>query len=141
MKYFLLSVLSCFLIVSGVAQDNTAYKWTVSSKKVSDKIYELTFSTPGNSNWQLYGPNEVLSGTKAMELELGDSSITIDHPFGESGESKTITSEIFDNASFKVYEGPMSFTVTINFAGTVPSELIGNLQYYLWQRTGVLPAA
>lgn len=129
MKYFLLSVLSCFIIITGVAQDSTAYKWTVSSKKVSEKVYELTFSTPGNSNWQLYGPNEVVSDVKAMELELGDSSITINHPFAESGESKTITSEIFDNASFKVYEGPMAFTVTINFAGKVPAELIGNLQY------------
>jgi thiol:disulfide interchange protein len=129
MKYFLLSVLSCFIIISGVAQDSTAYKWTVSSKKVSEKVYELTFSTPGNGQWQLYGPNEVASDVRAMELELGDSSITINRPFAESGDSKTITSEIFDNASFKVYEGPLAFTVTINFAGTVPAELIGNLQY------------
>ncbi len=129
MKYFLLSVLSCIIIISGVAQDSTAYKWTVSSKKVSEKVYELTFSTPGNGQWQLYGPNEVASDVRAMELELGDSSITIDRPFAESGDSKTITSEIFDNASFKVYEGPLAFTVTINFAGTVPAELIGNLQY------------
>ena len=64
-----------------------------------------------------------------MELELGDSSITINRPFAESGHSKTITSELFDNASFKVYEGPLAFTVTVNFAGTVPAELIGNLQY------------
>src|SRR5687768_8841808 len=114
MKYFLLSLLSSFIIISGVAQDSTAYRWTVSSKKVSEKVYELTFSTPGNSQWQLYGPNEVASDVKALELELGDSSITFNRPFAESGDSKTITSEIFDNASFKVYEGPMAFTVTIN---------------------------
>ena len=129
MKYILLSVLSCFLFVSGVAQDSTTYQWTVSSKKIGEKIYELTFSTPSNSNWQLYGPNEVVSDLKAMELELGDSSITINRPFAESGHSKSITSELFDNASFKVYEGPLAFTATIKFAGTVPAELIGNLQY------------
>jgi cytochrome c biogenesis protein CcdA/thioredoxin-related protein len=131
MKYLLLSFFSCFFIFSGAAyaQDSSAFKWTVTSKKLGDKVYELTFSTPGNNLWQLYGPNEVISEVRAVEIELGDSSITIERPFKESGESKTITSAIFENASFKVYEGALSFTATLNFAGKVPASLIGTLQY------------
>lgn len=129
MKYFLLSVLSCFIIITGVAQDSTAYKWTVTSKKVSEKVYELTFSTPGNSNWQLYGPNEVMSEVRAVELELGDSSITITRPFKETGDSKTITTEFFENTSFRVYEGPMTFTATLKFTEAVPADLLGSIQF------------
>ena len=50
------------------AQDSTLYKWEVSSKKIDKGVYELTFSTPGNDKWQLYGPNEVISDVPAAEL-------------------------------------------------------------------------
>src|SRR5690348_156000 len=124
MKYLLLSFLSCFLLISVMAQDSTAYKWTVSSKKAGEKRYELTFSTTGNAAWQLYGPNEIVSDVPAVEIELGDSSISLAKPYKESGDSKTIASEIFENTSFKVYEGPVSFMVMVNFSGTVPASLL-----------------
>lgn len=129
MKYLLLSLLSCFLLVTGVAQDSTAYKWTVTSKKLDDKSYELVFSTPGNGKWQLYGPNEVISEVPAVEIDLGDSSISIAKPYIENGESKSIAVPLFDNATFKVYEGPLSFTVSIRFAKNIPANLLGSMTY------------
>jgi len=50
-----------FISFHAVAQDSTLYKWQVSSKKIDDKTYEVSFHTPGNSNWELYGANEVIS--------------------------------------------------------------------------------
>jgi thiol:disulfide interchange protein len=129
MKYFLLALTLGFLLTPGFAQDSTAFKWTVTSKKISEKTYELTFSTSGNGAWQLYGPNEIASEVPAVEIELGDSSISLVKPYRENGDGKTIASEIFENTSFKVYEGPASFTVTVNFSGTVPANLLGSLLY------------
>ncbi len=120
----LLLILPCFLF----AQDSTIYKWQVSSKKIDEGKYELIFSTEGSSQWQLYGPNELISDIPATELEF-DSSVTVQPPFVETGSVKTIQSELFDNASFKIYEGPLSFTATIVIDGKVPAKLLGKLNY------------
>lgn len=131
MKYLLLSFLACFVFVSGniYAQDAAAFAWTVSSKKISDKKYAISFSTPGNAKWQLYGPNEVISEVAAVELDFGDSSVVIEKPFKEEGNSKTENVAIFDNAAFKVYEGALTFTATVTFKDNVPANLLGTLQY------------
>lgn len=136
MKYFLRSltatVLFSFLLLNSAlvkAQDSTAFKWEVSGKKIQDKIYELTFTTSGNKTWQLYGPNEIISEVPSVEIELSDSSIQVSKPLKETGESKSFKNPVFDNASFKVFEGPASFTTTIAFTGDVPAVLLGTFRY------------
>ncbi len=113
------------------AQDSTLYKWQVTSKKIQNGIYELTFTTKGNDQWQLYGANEVISEVPAVEVEFADSSIVIQHPFRENGTAKTIVNPIFDNASFKVFQaaGTVAFTVTVQFKNAVPATLLGTFRY------------
>lgn len=126
----LLTFIAAFLCISLplLAQDSTAYKWEVSSKKAGDGIYELTFTTQGNSNFDLYGPNEIISDVPSTELEF-DSSVTFERPFKETGTSATIKNALFDNAAFKIYNGPLSFTTTIKINGKVPAKLLGRLSY------------
>ena len=125
--YFLFVTLVFFIGVR--AQDSVAYKWTATSKKIQPDVYELTFSTAGNSKWQLYGANEVISEVPSVEIELEDSSIKILKPFKEGGASKKIVVPIFDNASFKIFEGPATFTIPIKISGIVPATLIGTFKY------------
>ncbi len=131
MKHFVWSLIMLLFINSTVVkgQDSTAYQWEVSGKKIQDKVYELTFSTTGSPKWQLYGPNEVISDVPAVELELADSSIKITKPFKEAGDNKAFKNPIFDNASFKIYEGKAAFTATITFTGDVPAKLLGTFRY------------
>ena len=131
MKHFLWSLIAfcCFSSTVVKAQDSTAYKWEVSGKRIQDKVYELTFSTTGNNKWQLYGANESIGDVPSVELAFADSSIEIKKPFKESGNSVAFKSALFDNASFKVYEGAAAFTITIQFSGTVPASLLGTFKY------------
>jgi cytochrome c biogenesis protein CcdA/thioredoxin-related protein len=110
------------------AQDSTLYKWSVSSRKIDDKTYELRFHTTGNSEWQLYGPNEVISDVPSTSVEV-DSSVSVDKTFTDSGNAKAITSALFDNAKFHVHEGPATFTATVRFKEAVPAKLLGKLSY------------
>lgn len=110
------------------AQDSTAFQWQVSSEKTGEGVYRLSFHTPGNGQWQLYSPNEVISDIAAAEFSF-DSSVTVEKPFGESGTSETITSTLFDNARIKVYNGPATFTANIRIDGEVPAKLIGKFSY------------
>lgn len=122
--FFLLLLLSASL----TAQDSSFYQWKITSRKIDANKYELSFITPGNTNWQLYGPNELISGTPSTELEL-DSSVSVDPKYADSGTAKTIVNPLFDNASFRVYEGPATFKATISIKGKVPANLFGRFSY------------
>jgi len=121
----LLSILISFYSYS---QDSTAFIWDVSAKKINEKTYEISFHTPGNANWQLYGANEVISDVPATTLEL-DSSITVDKTFRDSGNVKEITNPLFDNTKFNIHEGPTAYTATVRFNDAVPAKLIGKFSY------------
>src|SRR5215469_12636722 len=127
--YFLLITL--ILFICGRSQDSAAYKWTATSKRIQPDVYELTFSTTGNSKWQLYGANEVISEVPSVELGFEDSSIKILKPFKETGAGKKVSNPLFDNASFEIFEGPgpVSFTIPIKIGGIVPATLIGTFKY------------
>lgn len=127
----LLRLLPFFLLFTsliGRAQDSTAFEWKVSGKKIADKTYELIFRTPGNSNWQLYGANEVISDVPSTTVEL-DSSVSVDKTFKDSGTTKEITSSLFDNTKFNIHEGAATYTATIHFSDRVPAKLLGKFSY------------
>lgn len=123
--------LSLFLITISIctaAQDSSLFKWEVASKKIDATTYQLIFSTPGNGHWQLYGPNEMISGVNSTELSF-DSAVSFIPPYKETGEAKTIKNQLFDNAAFRIYEGAATFIATIKIAGTVPAKLLGKISY------------
>jgi thiol:disulfide interchange protein DsbD len=123
-SFLFLLFISCHVI----AQDSALYKWNVSAKRIDDKTYELSFHTTGGGGWQLYGPNEVISDVPSTTLEF-DSSITVEKKFRDSGETKVITNELFDNNKFNVYEGPATFRTTVRFSDKVPAKLLGKFSY------------
>ncbi|HLK29891.1 MAG TPA: cytochrome c biogenesis protein CcdA [Puia sp.] len=111
------------------AQDSSAFNWNVQSKKINDRIYELTFKTAIKNGWQLYAPNQSISDIHAVELSFADSAIKADTMYKESGTAKQINNKAFDNASFKVYENEATVIATVKINGTVPENLIGNFKY------------
>ena len=83
-------LLLVFISFQVAAQDSTLYRWQVSSKKIDDKTYTVSFHTKGNADWQLYGANEVISEVPSTTLEF-DSSIVVDKTFKDSGEAVQIS--------------------------------------------------
>ncbi len=125
---FALLCLTTFISLTSLAQDSASFNWKVSSKKIGDKKYELHFTTTAQDNWQLYGPDQLISEVPAAELIFADSSIKVGKPFQSKGEDKTIKSELF-NDTFYVFEKQAEFIFTVDFKGAVPSQLIGNMNY------------
>jgi cytochrome c biogenesis protein CcdA len=121
---FLSSVLFSF------SQDSTVvYSWKVTSKKIGEGKYELTFTTPGQKDWQLYTPDQVLSDVKVADLIFPDSAITMDGGFSFSEKPQQIKSPIFDGIDVKVSEGPAEWKVVVGIKGAVPEKLQGKLSY------------
>ncbi|HTE25666.1 protein-disulfide reductase DsbD family protein [Flavitalea sp.] len=128
-RVFLFTICLLFTYAIVAAQDSAVFKWEVSSQKIADKTYKLNFTTPGLAAWDLYGPNEIISEVPAVEIAFSDSSIQALKPFEEKGSPQSIKSALFDNATFKVYNGEANFAVTLKFAGKVPETLIGTMSY------------
>lgn len=122
------------------AQDSTLYNWTVTSKKVGSNQYELQFTTPGASGWQLYAPNQVLSEVATAELQFPDSSLQKTGLFKDTGSAKQVPSEIFEGEQVKIYEGPATWKQLITISGEVPAQLQGSLLYTYGKADEFYPA-
>lgn len=124
------SILFFVPVLFSFAQDSTkAFKWNVSSKKIADHTYELIFSTQGNTNWNLYAPDQDLSGVPSASLTLNDSAFYAVDPFKQTGAAKEQPSKIFTSINEKVYSGPTTWTKEVKIDGTVPGNLHGSLVY------------
>lgn len=129
MRLIFTLIVSLFSLV-GIAQDSTIYKWNVTSKKIGEGSYELKFTTPGATGWQLYAPGQMVAGeVPTAELIFADSSIEVQRPFGFEGNALDAKISALDNASFKIFEGEAVFVFTINIKGAVPAQLLGTMNY------------
>ena len=127
-RKIVLLFLSLFYL-SAFSQDSVKWAWKVSSERKADGIYELTFSTPISAGWQLYSPQQDISGINSSELVFSDSSIQQQSPLAAFAETKKITSSIFDGQQFAVNEGLATWKATIKLMGQVPEKLLGTLKY------------
>ena len=99
-------ILSFFIILlfSGtqlLAQtDSSVYKWTITSKKISEKKYELILKASAVGANQLYAPQQDLDGVKSAEVSFLDSSIAVEN-FIAVSPTQTIKSTIFENKRYK----------------------------------------
>lgn len=133
-KYLRLYSLLFFLIMAfaGHAQqdaDPTVFKWTVNSKKIAEKKYEIIFTAPAIQGSSLYAPEQDLDGVKSVELSLADSSIAIGQ-IAATGNIQSLSSTVFTNGTVKLINGAAQWKVVVEFRNTVPAQLLGSLTYF-----------
>jgi hypothetical protein len=133
MKILRIGILYFFFLVTTLfsfAQDSTqVFKWNVSSKKISDHTYQLIFSTQGNSQWNLYAPDQDLSGVASASLTFNDSAFHLIGQFKQTGAVKERDSKIFTGVKEKFYNGATTWTQQIKIDGVVPGSIQGSLIY------------
>jgi len=133
---FFLSFLMASLFSLAQA-DSTAppIKWSVLSKKLSDKKYELIFTAPELPNIHFYAPGQDLDGLPSAQVLFSDSSITADSILS-AGEIETVQTTVFSKGTVKLLKGPLIWKVVVNFKDIVPARLLGSLAYfYNWGET------
>jgi len=129
-RFLLLLILLMPVAVFSQDSSTTAvFNWTVKANKLADKKYELIFSSTGGAGTQLYAPSQDLDGTASVELIFNDSSILLES-FIATGNTKKITSPIFNNKQFIVSEGNATWKAVVQFKNTVPAQLLGKLSVF-----------
>jgi len=111
------------------AQDSSALSWQVSSVK-NGNSYQLIFKAAIKPGWQLYGPDQDISGTASMVIEFADSSINAKKPFHSESNPVKQGVALFGNAVFNLYDSSVKFTVPLGIRGTVPGHLLGTLNFF-----------
>ncbi len=129
-KFLFLFFIIFFSSIQSFAQtDSSTYKWIITSKKISDKKYELTLKAPALGTNQLYAPGQDLDGVKSAEINFLDSSIIVEN-FASVSPSQTIKSTIFENKMVQLQTGNVEWKATVAFVNTVPANLLGNLTFF-----------
>ena len=129
LRPILVSLFFLFVNLFSFAQDSSQFiSWNVASKKIADNTYELIFSTKGNSNWNLYAPNQDLGGVVSASVTLNDSAYHLIDHFRETGSVKEQPSKLF-TGNEKIYSGATTWTHQIKIDGTVPGSIQGSLVY------------
>lgn len=124
--FFLLSL----VFFQSKGQDSTAITWETGSSKSTSGAYQLTFSAHVKPGWDLYAPNQDLSGTASMELYFADSSFSDNPPFIIEGKFTKRPIALFDNASYNLFTNDAKFSIPIQIKGVVPGRVFGTLNYF-----------
>ncbi|HNA15324.1 MAG TPA: cytochrome c biogenesis protein CcdA [Ferruginibacter sp.] len=135
MYNFLRPILSLFLtatILFATGQTDSAgpvFKWTVTSKKLSEKKYELVFKAPAVAGNNLYAPGQDLDGVQSAGISFPDSSI-ISGVINGGSNVQTTASAIFSKGTVQLVNGDAEWKTVIEFRDIVPAKLLGELTFF-----------
>ena len=140
-KGFIFLFLSClFFLSNAVAQDSTAVRWNIASKKISQTIYELVVTAKIAAGKYVYVFGNGVEGLDSLQINFTDSAITKISPLNISKGSKDFKDPIFDNQTIVIAEGDFQFSQQINIKGTVPANLKGVFVFATGAKEEFLPA-
>jgi len=104
-------------------------KWSVVSKKLGDKKYELTFTSPELPNVHFYAPGQDLDGIPSAQILFTDSSVVAEN-ITTTSVVETVSTPVFSKGEVKLLKGQLVWDVIVNFKDVVPARLLGSLAYY-----------
>jgi cytochrome c biogenesis protein CcdA len=124
--FFFLSL----VFLQSKSQDSTAVSWETGSSKSASGDYQLIFNAHVKPGWDLYAPNQDLSGTASMELYFADSSFSDKPPFIIEGKLTRRPIALFENAQFNLFTTDAKFSIPVQIKGDVPGRVFGTLNYF-----------
>ncbi len=129
-----------FLNVSWAQDESIVLNgWTVESRKLDDKKYELSFRLAATGGWQLYAPNLVLDDFRTAVLQFPDPAVVWDSVFILTDEPKAVSSPFFPTIDVFEKGTVWKAVITINDAN-VPARLQGSLLYTFGKDTLFYPS-
>jgi thiol:disulfide interchange protein DsbD len=137
---YLISFLLFFSGLSVMAQNSGQVSWNFSSKKIADKVYQLTAKGKLKDGWHLYGANNKIEGLEPLHFSFTDSSIGNGGNIIVNGNAKKIKDALLD-AEAEVYEGSVEINQQIKFTGDVPAKLKAILMYNIAKGDEFIPVA
>lgn len=134
--YFLLLAFVCTFSV-GQAQDSL--DWKVTTKKINERQYALTFSTTVPEGYFVYVHTPANSGPDGFAIIFNDSSIHPHKGLTVLNGGKNYSDPLFDNQTMEIASGNVTIVQEIQFTTEVPAQLRAKLLYTLGGKDVFIP--
>jgi thiol:disulfide interchange protein DsbD len=143
MKQFFLFVLA--LIGTGVsfAQSGSAkqVKWTFTSKKISDNVYEVRFVADINGDYHMYAQAAGVEGPVPTLFKFTPNPlVAMDGKVKEQGKLVTKFEPSWDG-KVNYYEHKVEFVQKVKLKGKVKTNLAGKVEFMVCNDNLCLPAS
>jgi DsbC/DsbD-like thiol-disulfide interchange protein len=128
-KTILLTLGIAFMAALATAQPKNPVQWSFSSKKISDKQFELHFKATIQPGWHIYTIDHNADIGVPTTFSLGKN------PLGEySGKIKVLGKPVSmkdpsTGEMVKFYENTVSFVQVVNLKAAVKTSFTGTLEY------------
>jgi cytochrome c biogenesis DsbD-like protein len=138
MKKFLLPVLF-FMTVNMMAQSSKQVQWAYSTKKISDKVYEVHMTATIAGDYHMYAQDAGGDGPVATTFTFSKNPLTaLDGKVKESGKQV----KKFETAwkhDVRYYESKVDFVQVVKLKTSAKTSLAGKVEFMVCNETHCLP--
>jgi thiol:disulfide interchange protein DsbD len=140
MKKFVLIGLVLASSLTSFSQSTKQVKWTFNAKKISEKVYEVTWTADINGNWHMYSQNAGDGPQPTVFTFTKNPLINLDGKVKEVGKMQTVYEEVF-KSDVRFYESTVSFVQLVKVKGTAKTNLAGKVEFMVCNDKTCLPPA
>ncbi len=140
MKKIVFILLAFFSVVFASAQNVNPVSWTFSSKKISDKDYELQLVATIQQGWHLYSqtqPEDAIAQPTSFNFNK-NPLVTIDGKVKEMGKLEKYKDKTLD-VSANQYSNKVVFVQKIKMKGKAKTNVTGKLEFQTCNDEKCLP--
>jgi len=140
MKKIVFILLAFFSVVFASAQNVNPVIWTFSSKKISDKDYELQLVATIQQGWHLYSqtqPEDAIAQPTSFNFNK-NPLVTIDGKVKEMGKLEKYKDKTLD-VSANQYSNKVVFVQKIKMKGKAKTNVTGKLEFQTCNDEKCLP--
>jgi len=134
--FAILSVL--FITHLAVAQSNRQVKWSYTTKKISENVYEVHMTATINGNWHMYSQDGGEGPFSTTFTFTKNPLINFDGKVKEVGKMKKVYEEAF-KSNVRFYEKTVNFVQTIKLRGSAKTNVSGKVEFMVCNDTTCLP--
>lgn len=138
MKKLYLAILSLFMVAVASAQIENPVKWSYSTKKISDKVYDVYVTASLDSKWHIYA-QDAGEGPEPTSLSFSKNPlINLEGKVKEEGKLEKEYDKNF-GSTLKFYSNKVSFVQRIKLKSPVATVLKGSVNYMVCNDRKCLP--
>jgi len=138
MKHLFAILTVLFITHLAVAQSNKQVKWSYTSKKISENVYEVHMTATINGNWHMYSQDGGEGPFSTAFTFTKNPLINFEGKVKEIGKVKKTYEEAF-KSDVRYYEKTVNFVQTIKLRGNVKTNVAGKVEFMVCNDSQCLP--
>lgn len=139
MKFFYTLLLLVGFTSIAFAQSEKQVKWTFTSKKIADKVYEIRMKADINGDFHLYAQNAGVEGPVPTAFKFVSNPLSsLDGKVKEVGKLIKKNEEVW-GGNVNYYQGSVEFVQVVKLKGNIKTTVAGSVEFMVCNDSKCLP--